>query len=385
MKIGIFKGHSNNSVLRTLADEIATDAEKAGYLTDLIDIAILNQEIFENIKTRLADLDIIICFNAIGIELVDSNGAYILNTVRAVAVLWFVDDPAYYYNRLIIPLNNKFIIYPNPNHAGYIDLVSPATPHRAMLCGHPEYPLYPDDVDSSDRSITLALSWHGEPLPFWEGVPGGNTRKIIEHTVSELRGERELCVYPVLEYFFKKISGVSLSELGANPTISMAICSITDYFRKLDRINLIRALGASGLPITLIGNGWENLCAEMTNIKIVKEVAYKDLHLLYLKSYVVLNMNAANGGCERAFSALASGACVLSDYSAYLDSITQNNPTVGFYDRTSCSDVAEKIEALHTKRKTHTQIHRIGPQTGQHLWRNRIAEINTFTKPGQAC
>jgi hypothetical protein len=375
MKICIFKGKSNNSVLRTLADEMAHDAGSVGITVHVMDLNTLNATNIHTFREQLSDFEVVICFNGIGIELKDAGGEYVLNTIKATIVLWFVDDPAYYYDRLKIPLNKKVVLYPNTRHSSYIDLINPTTPHRPMLCGHPQYLKNIIKYENRKTSITVALSWHGLPEPFWEGIPNGNTRKTIEHTVAHIRDEPELYVYEVFDYYLKQISGVSIAELDVGRTISVAICSITDYFRKLDRLNLVKALGTSSAPINLVGNGWSDMCRAMPNIKLIQEVNYQDLQPLYQSSKIVINTNAANGGCERAFSALASGAYVLSDYSTYLESVTAGNPKIDFYNRSSEIEIAEKVSQLFEKMIHADATDTVEFNDEKHLWRNRMIEI----------
>jgi hypothetical protein len=358
-----------------LADEIAEDSRQVNLEVEVFDLTTLNLANVENFKKQLSRFDLVICFNGIGVELIDSAGNYILNDIKATKVLWFVDDPAYYYERLVIPLHNKIILYPNSKHSSYIELINPLALHKPLLCGHPKYPANSTRAEDRETSIIVALSWHGMPQPFWESASNGNTRNVIEHTVEHLKNESELFVYDIFEYYFKKISGVSIAELSVNQTISSAICSITDYFRKLDRIKLVQSLGVSKLPITLVGNNWESICRDMPNIKIIPEVNYKDLQPFYASSKIVINTNAANGGCERAFSAIASGATVLSDFNSHLESIVGGIKKFNFYNRTSEKDIIQKISSLYYNSEDVDSTNTSELINENHLWRNRILTI----------
>lgn len=378
MRICIFKGQSNNSVLRILADELAEDSREAGIEAEVLDLQRLNDDNIPDFKNKISGFDIIISFNGIGSGIIDSTGQHILNTVQATVVMWFVDDPAYYYDRITLPLKNKVILYPNTSHAKYIDLISPETPHKPLLCGHPKFKNIEFTNKQKRMPIIAALSWHGIPHEFWKDMPAGNTRNIIERSVLEIKTQSELTVYEVFARNFKEISGVAIEELNVNRTISIALCSITDYFRKLDRINLVKAISATKLPITLVGNGWEGVCANMPNINLVDEIKYDDLFPLYQSHEIVINMNAANGGCERAFSALASGARVLSDYSSHLEAVTAKSPSISFYDRTSEDDIIKKILCLYYDFHETESAGLFDGDDEAHLWRNRIIDICNF-------
>jgi len=378
MKIGLIKGSSTNDVLRICVDEIAFEAVQTGHSVELFDLLNINQIEFSGMMHRLitSKLDIIIAMNGWGVDMKDASGEYIYNRTGAIIVIWMVDDPSYHYARITAPLLKKIVLYPNASHVKYVAPLNSNAINRTMLCG------CINNIDSianfSGRAntITVAMGWHGNPEPFWERIQDNYIRGVVEKTVHHLSEESELCVYDVFEHYCTEMAEVNDFKLKADATISYLLCAITGYFRKLDRINVIKKLGSSNIPFTLVGNGWDHISANFKKVKIIPEMRYSEIRKIYEDSMIVINANAANGGCERAFLGMISGAMVVSDYNYHLEKIIKPESGIVFYNRSIECDIVEKIDALLSTPDLESQALRgYSNCLENHRWRHRISEI----------
>jgi hypothetical protein len=151
------------------------------------------------------------------------------------------------------------------------------------------------------------------------------------------------------------------------------------YVRNMDRINIIRSLVDAGLPVTICGAGWEAFLGERRNVTYIGEVRFEDISDLYGNSRVVLNLNAANGACERAVHAALAGAAVASDFSQPLNELFGGDEAIGFFDRAEPGAAANAVgrlldleEGEAVARKGQEKVMRSG------LWRHRAQQLVDF-------
>jgi Glycosyl transferases group 1 len=235
---------------------------------------------------------------------------------------------------------------------------------------------------SREWSVFVAATWNGVPKPLWESLEESPAKNLLVGIVERLLADREASL---LDAFNDTADKLKLgARLGVDPAFDdQMIPFLRDpltYFRHLDRINIIRSLADSGLPLTICGPGWQDFLGERSNVTYLDHrVDFKDLPALYGNSKVVINLNAGNGACERAMQAAMAGAAVVSDYSESLAHLFQGLDGRMFFDRAKMGDVAEVAGRLIESDEGETMAERCHAQvleTG--LWRHRAAQMVEF-------
>src|SRR5262249_29159253 len=153
--------------------------------------------------------------------------------------------------------------------------------------------------------------------------------------VDRLLADREASVIDALNDASASL-GIGC-RLGEDESFDRDICNLLGqaltYVQQIDRINIVRALVDARLPLVICGTGWRDLLGDRDHVTYLDPVAFKDLSPLYAQAKVVINLNAANGACERAIDAAASGAAVVSDDSPDLADVFEPDQEIAFFDR----------------------------------------------------
>jgi hypothetical protein len=124
--------------------------------------------------------------------------------------------------------------------------------------------------------------------------------------------------------------------------MARVLAEILLYVRQRDRIRLVEAMAAAGLPLTLCGDGWEAL----PHLKLarVQSRPFDALGRLYGACKVVVNLNAGNGACERAMAGASAGAATISDANPLLEAALPD--ALALYDRTDPARATQAIGDL---------------------------------------
>lgn len=97
---------------------------------------------------------------------------------------------------------------------------------------------------------------------------------------------------------------------------------------------------------------------------------------IYRDSKVIINLNAANGASERAFTGMLAGGAVLSDFGSSLANTANNNEEIMFFDRSQPGDIATKLGTL-LESNAGEKIATKGRECTlkKHLWSHRIDQL----------
>ena len=292
------------------------------------------------------NFDLVITFNGMLSEICLQSGENVLEASGATIVVFMVDDPVYHYPRLVVPIKKRIFLCPNPLHLQYLESIKAVGYKHLMLCGSEKYEDNVLDFKNRENRVVLAMSWMGYPQPFWEKISDRYLSQLISDTVSTLSLQNEPRPFEVFESCCQKLSEIGHFELVPDEYISFILSNIVTYIRQYNRIQLISRLKKSKIPLNLIGRVWESECEGANNIRLFSEVSYLDLKRFYRESRVVININASNGGCERAFLAAAGGAAVLSEFNVKYAQQTGDGEGVTFCNLQSDSDVIDKAAIL---------------------------------------
>lgn len=324
--------------------------------------------------------DAVVSFSSFLGGLTLENGVSLYDALGVKFVGWQFDHPIYAPQSLAGPLQNRYAIYAHPSHLHYAQAVRLTGRGTTMLPGADPPTGDPRPYRSRDWGVFIAATWNGEPQPPWREHEDGPTKRLLEAVLDRLLATREPSV---LDAFQDATAKLKLDlELGQTPELDQTLrkffCEALTYVRHQDRIATIRALVEAGLPVTICGDGWADHLGARSNVTYLSRVGFADLAALYGNSRVVLNLNGANGGCERAVNAALAGAAVLSDPSQPLERMFGAGEGVAFFNRlkpATAANIAARLLAGDGERQARSG-HEKAMRSG--LWAHRAQELVDF-------
>jgi hypothetical protein len=184
--------------------------------------------------------------------------------------------------------------------------------------------------------VFVAATFNGQPQALWEQLEDSPGKHLLEGVVKALLADPQASV---LDAFNGTVRTLGLNaRLGQDPAFDEQMIGLLreslTYVRNLDRVRIVKSLVDSGLPVTVCGFGWRDFLGERPNVLYINQhVDFPEMPELYARSKVVLNLNAGNGGCERATYAALAGAAVVSDASLELNRQFDGRNEISIFNR----------------------------------------------------
>jgi hypothetical protein len=294
---------------------------------------------------------------------------------------WQLDHPIYVYHALSKKMENRRSIYANYNNQRFAEAVKVSGKSLSLLPGATPFEGRLKAHKSREWPIFLAATWNGPPERVWEQLQESPAKRLFVAVVDQLRESPEVSV---LDAFVAAAGRLGISaKLGVDPkfdeTIIQFLRGPLTYVRNNDRVNIVKSLIDSGLPITICGSGWRNYLGDPDNITFLDSVSFEKLSEFYNNSKVVLNINAGNGGSERAFYAAASGAAVVSDWSGDLGRCFADGDEIAFFNRVKPASVVDRVGELLEGGRSES-VGQAGHERvmDSNLWRHRAEAVVAF-------
>lgn len=241
-----------------------------------------------------------------------------------------------------------------------------------------------DEVFSRERPYDVVVSAasfsNGNPVRFWhEDVADKQFVRILDDVADYLLAE------PVsVSQGFKYV----LNERGFYDEVFMN-AMLSYYFKMFRYIKTVRRamsielLVKNDICLDIFGDGWDNVPIVRDNIggsvRLHKGTSYQKALDLMAQAKVVFQDQAEfnNGAHDRVFSAMLSGAVVVSEYSSYLDKEFSNGKDIFMYDwKNGLSQVNIIKELLNDESKRlSAAVSAYGKANERHRWVNRAHSI----------
>ncbi|MDB5428807.1 MAG: hypothetical protein JWR47_3771 [Phenylobacterium sp.] len=332
-------------------------------------------------ELQAARYDAVLSFSSFFGGVTLSDGRSLFDALGVKFVGWQLDHPIYAPHSLASVLQGRYAIYSNPSHLRYAQAVKLPGQGMTMLPSGEPPRAATKDYRSREWPVFAAATWNGEPQRLWEQAEDSPGKRLLQGVVDRLLADREASL---LDAFNDTAATLELGarlgdDAGFDAQMHNFLREPLTYVRNMDRISIIRSLVDAGLPVTICGAGWEAFLGERRHVTYLAEVKFEDISALYGNSRVVLNLNAANGACERAIYAALAGAAVASDFSQPLDELFGGGEAIGFFNRAepgSAADVVGRLldldEGEAVARSGQEKVMRSG------LWRHRAQQLVDF-------
>jgi len=367
------------SALQNALIELGHDAVVSDQYVHAVNDIAPPEPLFEALQQTRPDAVVSLSSFFGGVKL--ANGKSLFDVLVVKFVGWQLDHPIYAPASLTRELQGRYAIYANPNHLRYARAAKLPGVGITMMPGG-NLPAAPaKDYRSRDWPVFVAATYNSVPQRSWENAEESPGKRLTTAVVDTLLRDREASLLDAFNAASAKLKlGIRLGDNpGLDDTIHGFLRDPLSYVRHLDRLNVIRALVDAGLPVTICGDGWQTLFGERSNVSYINRVPFEEIQSHYGNAQIVLNLNAGNGGSERAAYAALSGAAIVSDYGAQVDELLGSGQGVTFFNRAKPATAAEAVATLLESDKGEAQArcgYERAAQSG--LWRHRAQQLIDF-------
>jgi hypothetical protein len=310
------------------------------------------------------------------------NGDPLFDALGVKFLGWQLDHPVLAPGSLARQLRNRYAVYSNDNHLRFAKAIKLPGRGVAMLPGGepPQAPL--KEFRSREWPIFVAATFNGPPQAPWEQLPDSPGKRLLTAVLRRLAGDKQASLLDAFNDASRKL-GLG-ARLGDDPAFDDEMIAFLrqplNYLRGVDRIDAIKALADSGLPLTICGPGWRELLGDRPNLTYLNgRVAFADLPSLYNNAKIVLNLNAGNGACERAVYAALAGAAVVSDHSEQLERLFKSREEATYFNRARPGDIVQAMSRLVESDGGEAVAQRAREKAGRSgLWRHRAQQVVDF-------
>lgn len=296
----LYKGHSAFESLNTMVDHWAAALGRAGFRPTIVDVRRPDAVARTVHLIRTDEVALFLSLNGYGVP-ADGHGPGFYGESTAPLVMVFVDNPLYHPQTIRCEVPRAVVTFP--------------TPHQISLCRdhiRADLPIFhiPHAAEPGrgvpwrdrDIPVLIAGSAHDDPERARAGwaAYGPAVRARLEdilaaHTVAPRRPLHE----------------VALETLGhdrpSTDLLRSYFCVVDHYLRSAARVDFVRA--ASGLPLTLVGHGWDTLVPSRASHHALGPRPAAAVFDLMARSKLVLNvLPPYYESHERPFQAMAHGA-----------------------------------------------------------------------------
>lgn len=276
--------------------------------------------------------DVYFTYNRSGTDLSFTRNGIKTNLMRAISkphVCWLTEHPLCWYEKYHQSQNHRHYVLPRSSHATFLkEMDLRGSHHSQLFAADPKPNLKLHRHRTYD--VCIAAQWRGSEKAneFW--ADRGNLAEQFFQAVS-----------------FAQISNAERDTYAAYRDLARAMnIDITDkirnsqymrglywYARKKERIDLVQNFVKSGLKIAIVGSQeWKSVLPKFSNVEFHENCSHDKLLTIYSDSRAVVNLNAANGACERAFDAASVGAMLISEYSPEIEHIFGAKDAVIMYN-----------------------------------------------------
>jgi len=377
MKLLVLKGLSQNGVLSVMAERLAEAFAHLGVETQVLPVS--HATMVQDTVTALGGggFDTVLSFAGFGGDIATSQGLSLYDAANARFIAWVVDHPAFHLDRYLGPVARRYVVSATPSHFDFLGAAGTRAAKVGLLSGAADLSSAAKPFAQRAHPLLLAASWLGAPQRWWEDDPGSPVAAIGAAVISRLMDDPGADLFAAWRGAMAELG----YELPMDQNISRVLAELMLYARRLDRIRLVEALTARGLPVALCGDGWNEVEA-VRDMKRLESRNVTALEHLYGDCRVVLNLNAGNGASERAMAAFSAGAAVASDANPLLDEAFGD--ALLTYDRTDMGKAADAIGDLLDSDDAEARAEAGAARVrSSHLWRYRAQTLIASIKEAE--
>ena len=314
----LYKGKSEFDSLNTMVDHWAAALRKQGVRPEIVDLRQPGAIARTVALIRNEPVSLFLSLNGYGVP-EPGQGPGFYQESAAPLFIYFVDHPVYHYPTIRSEAPHLVATFPTPNNLRFCrsrirnDLPLLHLPHAAAP--GPAAPWSGRDVP-----LLLAGSLHEDPEQTRAGWirHGPAVRDRLEAILS---GHRAAPRRPLHEIVLE-VLGEAQPPVEAQLPIEIVhshFWVVDTYLRSEVRLEFVRAAARDGLPLTLVGRGWEAALPAGAPVKLLGERPVAEVFALMARTKIVLNLLPPYyESHERPFQAMAHGAIAATAVAPWL-------------------------------------------------------------------
>lgn len=317
-------------------------------------------------------------FNSLLPRMELEDGTRYLDRLQAPFFDYILDHPLFHYTGLTSGVKNLHAIVLDAAQAEYVRSYYPkvSSVHmlplgatRALYDGEKDREcrvLLPGTYDSPDAVLEIA---EASPEPIKSMM-----KRLIERRIAEP-------LLPMEEAFRQELVHLDMQlETEAFALFMNAMYAVDAYIRDYFRKQALDELLKAGIPVTVMGEGWEKYhCADEHSLRRERAVPFGLSFERIAKSHILLDVSPIfnRGMHDRIPAGMANRSVVLTDENPYLAARFDDGRDISFYSLERIGSVAEQAEKLITDGELRTQIteRAYARYEKEHTWRCRAEQI----------
>ena len=307
--------------------------------------------------------DAILDFNSNLPKMVTDDGRYFPDAIDGPFYNYILDHPLYHHDMLEVQLRDYHVICPDNNHKLYIErwYKHIKSCHVLPVAGsgggvgknistRPIEVLFTGTYTNPEHILSMIFKMPDERQ--------AEMSELLKRQLKDINAPLEKVLYDFLEELKLAPEEVDL------PLRMSLYFPIDAYMAALSRQKAVSTLAEAGIPLTLVGHGWEKLgnLAGKTNVTVRPPVDYVSQFDMMANSKLVLNvMPGFKAGIhDRVFSTMLNGAVALSDNSTMLESEFVDGEDIVIFSPGETDKIADRVEKLLRDNKRMEEMARRG-------------------------
>lgn len=309
-------------------------------------------------------------------ELEDGNRY--LDKLRAPFFDYILDHPLFHYTGLTGGVGNLHVLVLDEAQEAYVREYYPGVADVHTLPLGATRALYEGEKSAECR--ILFPGTYDEPEAVYAVVEASDAplrrrmKRLIERRVFEP-------LVPMEQAFREELAaeGIEL-ERGQFALLMNGMYAVDAYVRDYFRKKTLDTLLSAGIPVTVMGTGWEKYHEKAgQNLKRERSVPFGLSFEQIARAQILLNVSPIfnRGMHDRIVAGMANGSVVLTDGNPYLEKRFVNGREMCFYSLTDAGDLTGQAELLVADRDLREQIAERAYRefAARHTWNCRAEQI----------
>lgn len=361
------------------AHQLGAAFEELGFDAHVCEVSVEDDNLDAKLEPLLSEkYCAAVDFNSLLPRMELEDGTRYLDRLQAPFFDYILDHPLFHYTGLTSGVKNLHAIVLDEAQAEYVRSYYPkvSSVHmlplgatRALYDGEKEREcrvLLPGTYDSPDAVLEIA---EASPEPIKSMM-----KRLIERRIAEP-------LLPMEEAFRQELVHMDMQlETEAFALFMNAMYAVDAYIRDYFRKQALDELLKAGIPVTVMGEGWEKYhCADEHSLKRERAVPFGLSFERIAKSHILLDVSPIfnRGMHDRIPAGMANRSVVLTDENPYLATRFDDGRDICFYSLERISSVAEQAEKLIADCDLRTQIteRAYARYEKEHTWRCRAEQI----------
>ncbi len=347
MRIVLFRGPIES--FNYFTGELEKTLSGLGHETFVLELE--RPEAFGELSAFIAGgVDAVIAFDRIGLH--EESYIALWDRLGALCINLFMDPPFRFHGLLEKPPKRLLLFCPDRHHVEYLKEYFPDA-GAAFFLPHPATPPEaPGLPEPTERPLSLLFPGsYYSPEERLEGLCAGAGDKVFSSLYREIfLRMREAPSEDIVTVTKNLAAAHSLPQSPAFLKRLFSTLEPLDWAVRMDsRRRALSAIARSGLPLALLGRGFEALGFDgLSNVRILSgRIPFGDTFAYMEKARIVLNVMPGfkAGSHDRIFNAFLRGALPLTDPSSFLTEAF-GEESLAFYSPGQEEELPGRIEEL---------------------------------------